>query len=162
VLDVTPWQKGEPPAAAPAVKVAGVLRGLETYVSGQSDLIIDYATTKHSDEPISTGGHREHGAVVAAPPMGAKQQMRWSPRGVHLITQGPNLGHERNLQPGPCCRGALGTSPVSKCGVITPKGTDGLNRAILPILWRDPHYDEHTYKARHLLENSSPNSSSIA
>jgi hypothetical protein len=34
--------------------VAGVLRSLETYVSGQSDLIIDYATARRRDEPIST------------------------------------------------------------------------------------------------------------
>ena len=32
------------PVAAAAHKVARVLRDLETYVSGQSELIIDYAT----------------------------------------------------------------------------------------------------------------------
>jgi hypothetical protein len=46
--------KSESPAAVPAAKVAGVLRSLETYVSGQSDLIIDHATARRSDEPIST------------------------------------------------------------------------------------------------------------
>jgi hypothetical protein len=34
-----------------ASKVVGVLRALETYVFGQSALIIDYATARSSDEP---------------------------------------------------------------------------------------------------------------
>ena len=42
------------PAATAAGKVLAVLRGLETYVAGQSDLIIDYATARHGDEPKST------------------------------------------------------------------------------------------------------------
>ena len=42
------------PATVAAGKVLAVLRGLETYVAGQADLIIDYATARHGDEPIST------------------------------------------------------------------------------------------------------------
>src|SRR5271166_677860 len=42
------------PNATAASKVAGKLCGLETYVSGQSELIIDYATARSSDELIST------------------------------------------------------------------------------------------------------------
>jgi len=42
------------PAAAAAGKVLAVLRGLETYVAGQADLITDYATARDGDEPIST------------------------------------------------------------------------------------------------------------
>ena len=42
------------PAAGAAGKVLAVLRGLETYVAGQADLIIDYATAQHGDEAIST------------------------------------------------------------------------------------------------------------
>ena len=42
------------PVAAAAGKVARVLRDLETYVAGQSELIIDYATARRRDEPIST------------------------------------------------------------------------------------------------------------
>jgi hypothetical protein len=34
--------------------MAGVLCGLETHVSGQADMIIDYATACGRDEPIST------------------------------------------------------------------------------------------------------------
>jgi hypothetical protein len=40
--------------AAAARKVARLLHDLETYVSGQSDIIIDYATTRRREEPIST------------------------------------------------------------------------------------------------------------
>lgn len=39
--------RGASLAAAPAAKLAGVLRSHETYISGQSDLIIDYATARH-------------------------------------------------------------------------------------------------------------------
>ena len=77
--------KGEPPAAEPAAKVAGVLRGLETYVSGQSDLIIDYAEARHSDEPISTATTESTVQWLLHRRMGAKQQMRCSPRGAHLM-----------------------------------------------------------------------------
>ena len=37
-----------------ARKVARLLGDLETYVSGQSDIIIDYATARRREEPIST------------------------------------------------------------------------------------------------------------
>jgi hypothetical protein len=77
--------KGESPAAAQAAKVAGVLRSLETYVSGQSALIIDYATARHSDEPISTATAESTVQWLLHRRMGANQQMRWSPRGAHLM-----------------------------------------------------------------------------
>jgi hypothetical protein len=64
--------KGGSPAAAPAAKMAGVLRNLETYVSGQSDTIIDYATARCIDEPNLDCYHREHGAAAVAPPDGRK------------------------------------------------------------------------------------------
>jgi hypothetical protein len=41
-------------AAVPARKVARLLRDLEIYICGQSDIIIDYATARHMEEPIST------------------------------------------------------------------------------------------------------------
>ena len=51
-----------------ASKVVGVLRGLEkTDVSGQSELIIDYATARRTDEPISMAHQGRSGAVAAAP-----------------------------------------------------------------------------------------------
>ena len=73
------------PHAATAAKVAGVLRSLETYVSGQSDLIIDYATARRSDEPISTATTESTVQWLLHRRMGANQQMRWSSRGAHLM-----------------------------------------------------------------------------
>jgi hypothetical protein len=73
------------PKAATAGKVVGVLRGLETYVSGQSELIIDYATARGTDEPISTATTESTVQWLLHRRMGANQQMRWSPRGAHLM-----------------------------------------------------------------------------
>jgi hypothetical protein len=73
------------PAAAAAGKVSAVLRGLETYVAGQADLIIDYATARHGDEPISTAPTEGTVQWLLHRRMGANQQMRWSPRGAHLM-----------------------------------------------------------------------------
>jgi hypothetical protein len=77
--------RGKSPAAAQAAKVAGVLRSLETYVSGQSALIIDYAKARRSDEPISTATTESTVQWLLHRRMGANQQMRWSPRGAHLM-----------------------------------------------------------------------------
>jgi len=73
------------PHAAAASKVAGLLRGLETYVSGQSDLIIDYATARRNDELISTATTESTVQWLLHRRMSAQQQMRWSPRGAHLM-----------------------------------------------------------------------------
>ncbi|MEA2726816.1 MAG: hypothetical protein QOF70_1291 [Acetobacteraceae bacterium] len=40
--------------SAPACKVARHLGDLATYVSGKSNIIIDYATARRREEPIST------------------------------------------------------------------------------------------------------------
>ena len=76
---------GESPVAASAAKVVGTLRNFETYVSGQSDLIIDYAMARRSDEPISTATTEGTVQWLLHRRMGATQQMRWSPRGAHLM-----------------------------------------------------------------------------
>ena len=73
------------PHAATAGRVAGALRGLETYVSGQSALIIDYATARRNDEPISTATTESTVQRLLHRRMSANQQMRWSPRGAHLM-----------------------------------------------------------------------------
>ena len=73
------------PAATTADKVAGVLRGLETYVTGQAALIIDYATARHCEEPISTAPTKSTVQWLLHRRMGANQQMRWSPRGAHMM-----------------------------------------------------------------------------
>jgi hypothetical protein len=77
----------ESPVAASAAKVAGALRRLETYVSGQSDLIIDYAMARRSDEPISTATTESAVQWLLHRRMDASQQMRWSPRGAHLMLE---------------------------------------------------------------------------
>ena len=40
------------PARATACKVVKLLRGLETHVAGQAELIIDYAAARHDGAPI--------------------------------------------------------------------------------------------------------------
>ena len=65
-------------APAAAAKVTALLRGLETYVSGQADLIIDYATARRRDEPISTATTESTVQWLLHRRMGASQQMRWT------------------------------------------------------------------------------------
>jgi hypothetical protein len=69
----------------PAGKVVQALVALETYVAGLSDLIIDYATARRCEEPFSTSP--TEGAVqwLLHRRMASRQQMRWSPRGAHLM-----------------------------------------------------------------------------
>ena len=62
-----------------------LLRDLETYICGQSDIIIDYATTRHQDEPISTAVTESTVQRLLHRRMNAQQHMRWSPRGAHLM-----------------------------------------------------------------------------
>jgi hypothetical protein len=49
---------------------------LETYVSGQSDLIIDYATARRREEPISTATTESTVQWLLHRRMHAQQQMR--------------------------------------------------------------------------------------
>ena len=74
-------------APAAAAKVTRSLRGLEIYVSGQAGLIIDYAKARHRGEPISTATTEGTVQWLLHRRMGANQQMRWSPRGAHLMLQ---------------------------------------------------------------------------
>ena len=71
--------------AAAARKVARLLGDLETYVSGQSNIIIDYATARRREEPISTAVTESTVQWLLHRRMNAQQQMRWSPRGAHLM-----------------------------------------------------------------------------
>jgi hypothetical protein len=73
------------PAALQAGKVAKVLRGLETYVSGQAEIIIDYAKARRCGEPISTATTESTVQWLLHRRMSARQQMRWSPCGAHLM-----------------------------------------------------------------------------
>ena len=72
-------------SVAAAQKVARLLRDLETYVSGQSEIIIDYATARRCGEPISTAITESTVQWLLHRRMNAQQQMRWSPRGAHLM-----------------------------------------------------------------------------
>jgi hypothetical protein len=54
-------------------------------VSGQSDLIIDYATARRCEEPISTAITESTVQWLLHRRMNAQQQMRWSPRGAHFM-----------------------------------------------------------------------------
>jgi hypothetical protein len=79
--------EGKTAVARSAAKLTKAMIALETYVSGLADLIIDYASARLGDEPFSTSP--TEGAVqwLLHRRMGAQQQMRWSPRGAHLMLQ---------------------------------------------------------------------------
>jgi hypothetical protein len=73
------------PATSAALKVTRLLGDLETYVCGQSDIIIDYATARRREEPISTAVTESTVQWLLHRRMNAQQQMRWTPRGAHLM-----------------------------------------------------------------------------
>ena len=80
------WLEGMAEAAlTAAAKTTTLLRGLETYVSGQAELIVDYATARRDGEPISTATTEGTVQWLLHRRMGASQQMRWSPRGAHRM-----------------------------------------------------------------------------
>jgi hypothetical protein len=73
--------------ARAAYKEAQALAALETYAASLSDLIIDYATARRYKQPFSTSP--TEGAVqwLLHRRMASRQQMRWSPRGAHLMLE---------------------------------------------------------------------------
>jgi hypothetical protein len=73
------------PATSAALKVARLLSELETYVCGQSDIIIDYAKARRREEPISTAVTESTVQWLLHRRMNAQQQMRWTPCGAHLM-----------------------------------------------------------------------------
>jgi hypothetical protein len=73
------------PVAASAGKVAAVLRDLETYVAGHAEIIIDYATARRYELPISTATTESAVQWLLHRRRNASQQMRWLPRGAHLM-----------------------------------------------------------------------------
>jgi hypothetical protein len=72
-------------AASAALKVTRLPGDLETYVCGQSDIIIDYATARRCKEPISTAVTESTVQWLLHRRMNAQQQMRWTPSGAHLM-----------------------------------------------------------------------------
>jgi hypothetical protein len=100
-----------------ARKVARLLRDLETYVSGQSDLIIDYATARRHEEPISTATTESTVQWLLHRRMHAQQQMRWSPRGAHLML------NVRTSAGGACCASRhIGRRPGPALPQMQPAG----------------------------------------
>jgi hypothetical protein len=81
-----------------ARKVARLLRDLETYVCGQSDIIIDYATARYQDEPISTAVTESTVQWLLHRRMNAQQHVRWSPRGAHLMLKVPTATANGTLE----------------------------------------------------------------
>ena len=73
------------PATSAALKVTRLLGELETYVCGHSDIIIDYATARRREEPISTAVTESTVQWLVHRRMNAQQQMGWTPRGAHLM-----------------------------------------------------------------------------
>jgi hypothetical protein len=79
-------------AAAPSSSVATIARkaarallALQIYVAGHAALIIDYANARYDGEPISTAVTESTVQWLVHRRMNASQQMRWSPRGAHLM-----------------------------------------------------------------------------
>jgi hypothetical protein len=85
LVTVDAMDNDTPTIARAARKVTRLLSELETYVSGQSDIIIDYATARRREEPISTAITESTVQWLLHRRMNAQQQMRWSPRGAHLM-----------------------------------------------------------------------------
>jgi hypothetical protein len=73
--------------ALAALKVPRPLNDLETYVCGQSDIIIDYAIAWRRKEPISTAITESTVQWLLHHRMNAQQQMRWTPRGAYLMLE---------------------------------------------------------------------------
>jgi hypothetical protein len=85
LVTVDAMDNDTPTIATAARKVTRLLSELEAYVSGQSDIIIDYATARRCEEPISTAITESTVQWLLHRRMNAQQQMRWSPRGAHLM-----------------------------------------------------------------------------
>jgi hypothetical protein len=75
----------DPDLTAAARKVARLLSDLETKMSGQSDMMIDYATARRCEEPISTATTENSVQGLLHRRMSAQQQMRRSPPGAYLM-----------------------------------------------------------------------------
>ena len=75
-------------SASPATlkKVTRLLGELETYVCGKSDIIIEICGgCRRREEPISTAVTERTVQWLVHRRMNAQQQMRWTPRGAHLM-----------------------------------------------------------------------------
>jgi len=98
-----------------------VLQDLEIYVSGQLDSIINYWAAQRSAEPISTATTKSAVQRLLHRRMSAKQQMRWSPRGAHLMLKVRTTVMERDVRARSFSRRTLGETSVPPRSVITPR-----------------------------------------
>ena len=57
----------------------------EVFLNDSANIIIDYATARRGEEPISTAITESTVQWLLHRRMNAQQQMRWSPRGAHLM-----------------------------------------------------------------------------
>ncbi len=67
------------------VRLMSILSNLETYVAGHAGSIINYVAARRSAKPISTATTESTVQRLIHRRMTARQQMRWSPRGAHLM-----------------------------------------------------------------------------
>jgi hypothetical protein len=72
-------------AATFGERLARVLSELETYVAGHASSIINYGAARRAASPISTATTESTVQRLIHRRMSARQQMRWSPRGAHLM-----------------------------------------------------------------------------
>jgi hypothetical protein len=110
--------------------VVRVLVSYRTFSRGwafRPNIIIDYATARRREEPISTAITDSTVQWLLHRRMNAQQQMRWSPRSADLMLKVRTSVVNGHARPGLCRRGALGAPPVSASG-LTPHILDGLMR----------------------------------
>jgi len=83
IIDAT-WPESEiiPTPLTPAEQ-GGIAEAVTK--ASQSDIIIDYATARRREEPISTAVTESTVQWLLHRRMNAQQQMRWTPRGAHLM-----------------------------------------------------------------------------
>ena len=108
-------------ALTAAAKATALLQELETYVSRQADLIIDYATAQRCDEPISTATTEGTVQWLLHRRMGTNQQMRWTPRGAHCMLKVRTAVANRFPCRGPCRRRAVGPSTIPLGSIEPPR-----------------------------------------
>ena len=80
----------------------------------------NYATARRREEPISTAVTESTVQWLVHRRMNAQQQMRWTPRGAHLIAQGSMRGNER-FPPARSRRRRRARPPSFSSRGITPK-----------------------------------------
>jgi hypothetical protein len=79
-------QAGRPPSVV-LKKLSGALNEFATYIDNNAGAIVNYGERYRCGERISTGFVESAVNQVVAKRFVKKQQMRWTPRGAHLLLQ---------------------------------------------------------------------------